>query len=243
MSRRIGLNGGMSELGSAGQGITAGRAYVVSVNVARPEPVDYAGSVGQTAIAKHPVDGPVEVRELGLAGDQVGDTRHHGGVHQAIYVFAREDLDYWTEQLGEPVPPGLFGENLTTAGLDVNEAVLGEQWRVGTSLVSPCEVRIPCATFKGRMAEAGYDAKGWVKRFAATHRPGPYVRVLEEGVVCAGDEIVVEHRPDHGVTVSMMFRAFMGEPELLPELLAVEGLPDKVYRQVRKRQALDASVE
>ena len=123
-------------------------AHVVSVNVGTPVTEQWAGRLGATAIRKRAVDGPVAVRTLGLDGDQVADTRHHGGVFQAVYAFAEEDLARWAARLGGPVQPGLFGENLTTAGLDVNQAVLGERWRIGTSVLSPVDVRIPCNVFK-----------------------------------------------------------------------------------------------
>ena len=208
-------------------------AHVVSVNVGRPKAAAWAGAIGKTAIDKRAVSGAVTVHELGLAGDQVADTRDHGGIHQAVYAFAQEDLDVWSERLGERVAPGMFGENLTTAGIDGNEAVLGEHWRIGTALLSPCDVRIPCNTFKAWMGRGGFDNTAWVKRFAADNRPGPYLRVLETGRLEAGDEIRVVHRPDHGVTVSMMFRAFMGELALLPLLLGVPGLAERVYDAAR----------
>ena len=218
-------------------------ARVLSVNVGRPVEAPWAGRPYRTAIRKRSVTGPVAVHELGLEGDQVADTRDHGGVFQAVYAFAQEDLDHWSEQLGERVPPGMFGENLTTEGIDVNEAVLGEQWRIGTALLQPIEVRIPCNTFKAWMGQRGFDATAWVKRFAAENRPGPYLRVLEEGTLQAGDAITVEHRPDHGVTVSTMFRAFMGEPELLPVLLDVEGLPEQAYDAARHEVARSGRLE
>jgi MOSC domain-containing protein YiiM len=203
------------------------------VNVGRPKTAPWAGAIGRTAIDKRTVTGPVAVHELGLEGDQVADTRDHGGIHQAVYAFAQEDLDFWTESLGEQVPPGTFGENLTTVGIDVNEAVLGEHWRIGSAVLSPVDVRIPCNTFKAWMGREGFDDTVWVKRFAAENRPGPYLRVLETGTLRAGDEIHVVHRPDHGVTVSTMFRAFMGEPELLALLLDVPGLAERVYDAAR----------
>jgi MOSC domain-containing protein YiiM len=211
-------------------------AHVVSVNVGTVVEAAWAGRPRRTAIRKHAVEGPVRVHRLGLEGDEVADTRYHGGVHGAVYAFAQEDLDHWSAELGRTVPPGKLGENLTTAGIDVNEAVLGEHWRVGTALVSPVDVRTPCGTFRTWMAREGYDATGWVKRFAAHGRAGPYLRVLEEGVVQAGDPIVVEHRPDHGVRVATMFRALMGERALLPTLLDVDGLPERVYRLARAAQ-------
>lgn len=207
--------------------------HLVSVNVATPVDAPWVGPPGRTAIHKLPVEGPVRVHDLGLDGDQVANTRHHGGPFQAVYAFAAEDLDRWSERLGETVRPGGFGENLTTVGLDVNAAVLGEHWRIGTALLAPCEVRIPCNTFKAWMGREVFDATAWVKRFAADRRPGPYLRVIEAGVLEAGDEIVLEHRPDHGVSVAMMFRAFMGEPDLLPRLLDVDGLPPQAYDAAR----------
>jgi len=206
---------------------------VASVNVGTPVDASWAGSLRRTAIDKRPLPGPVRVHTLGLEGDQVADTKYHGGVHKAVYAFAQEDLDVWSERLGRRVPPGLFGENLTTVGLDVNEAVLGSHWRVGTALLQPVDVRIPCSVFKGWLGLNDYDDARWVRRFTAEGRPGPYLRVLEEGVLRAGDPIVVEHVPDHGVTVATMFRAFTTERWRLPELDRVAGLAEEVYADVR----------
>jgi MOSC domain-containing protein YiiM len=210
--------------------------YVLSVNVGLPRDEEWAGNLRRTAIKKHPVTGPVAVRTLGLDGDQVADTENHGGIHQAVYAFAQEDLDYWTEQLGEQVAPAMFAENLTTVGIDVNEAVLGERWRVGTSLLQPIGVRIPCNVFKNWLGVRGFDNTAWVKRFTAEGRPGPYLRVLEEGTLQAGDPINVEHRPDHGVTVATMFAALTTDRNLLPELLRVDGLPGWVHDAARSYQ-------
>ena len=208
-------------------------AHVVSVHVGRPRDEVWAGSLRRTAIDKRAVTGPVAVGELGVAGDEVADSKHHGGTYQAVYAFAREDLDYWAEQLGQPIRPGLFGENLTTSGIDVNEALVGERWRIGTVLLEVVSVRIPCSVFKGWMGVSGYDDARWVRRFAAVGRPGPYLRVLEPGTLSAGDPLVVEHRPDHDVTVSTMFRALTTERSLLPRL---SGL-DRIDPQAREEAA------
>jgi len=216
-------------------------AHVVSVNVGTPVDAPWAGRPHRTAIRKHSVPGPVRVHELGLEGDQVADTKHHGGPYQAVYAFAQEDLDVWSARLGQEVAPGMFAENLTTSGIDVNEAVLGEHWRIGTALLAPVEVRIPCNTFKAWLGREGFDTTAWVRRFAEEGRVGPYLRVLEEGILQAGDEIRVEHRPDHGVTVATMFRAVSTERWLLPELLRVEGLPERVYDAARKHVAQAAA--
>jgi MOSC domain-containing protein YiiM len=177
-----------------------------SVNTGMPRDREWAG-IGYTSIETLPVSGPVRVDKLGLEGDQVSDVAHHGGVDQAVYAFAREDLDAWVEVLGEPIRDGLFGENLTTLGYDVNEAEIGERWRVGSTVLEVASIRIPCNDFKGWIGENGFDNTSWVKRFSEVGRPGPYLRVVEEGVLQAGDTAKVIHRPGHGVTVSTMFRA------------------------------------
>ncbi|MBA2560340.1 MAG: MOSC domain-containing protein [Propionibacteriales bacterium] len=196
-------------------------ARLLSVNVARPVAVPWARPLRHTAIDKRPVDGPVRVELLGVEGDQVGDKKHHGGVDQAVYVFAREDLDVWSERLGYHFENGQFGENLTTQGIDVNEALLGERWRIGSALFEVAEVRTPCNTFKGWLGSLGVDNTAWVKRFAAEGRPGPYLRVLEPGVVAPGDALSVVSRPSHDITVATMFRAFTTDRSLLPRLLEV----------------------
>jgi MOSC domain-containing protein YiiM len=202
---------------------------VRSVNVGKMRSADWAGRIGRTAIDKRPVTGPVRVRALGLVGDEIANTKHHGGVHQAVYAFAQEDLDHWTGQLGEQVAPGTFGENLTTVGIDVNDAVLGEKWRIGGALLQVCEVRIPCSVFKNWLGVSGFDDRAWARRFTEHGRPGPYLRVLEEGELQAGDPITVEDRPEHGVTVTDMFRAFTTDPSLLPRLLEVDCVPPKAH--------------
>jgi MOSC domain-containing protein YiiM len=211
-------------------------ARVLSVNVGRIVPASWAGRPQQTAIEKTPVTGPVPVRRLGLEGDEIGDPRFHGGYHKAVYAYAREDLDFWGEQLGRPLPGGLFGENLTTEGIDLNAAVLGERWRVGTALLSPLEIRTPCNTFRKWIGRQGLDDTAWAKRFVQEGRVGTYLSVLEEGALQAGDEIVVEHRPEHGVTVSTMFAALTTDRARLPELLAVEGLAEMVYAAARRER-------
>jgi len=197
-----------------------------SVNVGLPKNAPWAG-IGHTSIDKHPVSGPVEVQALGLAGDQVSDVEHHGGIDQAVYAFAREDMDRWVEVLGTEIRDGQFGENLTTVGIDVNESEVGERWQIGTAELEVSAVRIPCNDFKEWMGLSGYDNAAWVKRFTADGRPGPYLRVTRPGVVAAGDEISVVHRPGHGVTVAMLFRALTIDKTLLPRLVGLDGLAVK----------------
>ncbi|MEV6108615.1 MOSC domain-containing protein [Streptomyces sp. NPDC051940] len=177
-----------------------------------------------TAIDKRPADGPVAVTApgpkgtggSGVAGDTIGDLRHHGGDHQAVYAFAREDLDGWARELGRELPNGTFGENLTTEGLDITGARIGERWRIGPDVVlEVTSARIPCRTFAGWLGE-----QGWVKRFTQAAAPGAYLRVIEPGEIRGGDPIEIVHRPEHKVTVSFLFRAATTERTLRPRLLA-----------------------
>lgn len=193
-------------------------ARVLSVNGGREADLFISGKPARSAINKRPVSDRVAVRLLGLDGDEQADKEHHGGPEQALYAYAREDLDWWTAQLGRELPNGMFGENLTTAGIDVSAALIGETWRVGSALVQVTAPRIPCVTFKSWL-----DEPHWVKRFAAAGRPGAYLRVLSEGSLQAGDDLTVLSRPDHPVTVAESMRAYYGDQEIMSKLLQVAG--------------------
>jgi len=147
-----------------------------------------------TAIDKRPLDGRVRIGRFGVGPDVQADRRHHGGADKALYAYAAEDAAFWEEQLGRAVPPGWFGENLRTQGLEVNASRIGEVWRIGeTVTVAVTMPRTPCQTFARWVG--GADERGWVKRFSSERRLGPYLRVLRAGFVQAGDEIEVVSRP------------------------------------------------
>lgn len=225
-----------------------GPAVVGSVNIGSAQPNPYKEAV-RTGIGKRPFDGRVEVRApgpkqgglgSGLVGDFIGDTANHGGDDQAVYAYSREDLDVWQQRLDRELPNGFFGENLTTSGIDVNDARVGERWRIGADDQQALELevtgpRIPCSTFRGRMGE-----KGWLKTFTRAGRPGAYFRVIRPGTVGAGDPITVVRRPDHDVTVALVFRATTTERELLPELLtAGDDLNDELREMAIARRGFD----
>ncbi|MEV8095451.1 MOSC domain-containing protein [Kitasatospora sp. NPDC085879] len=217
---------------------------LLSVNLARPRPNPAKPDTGGTGIDKRPVEHPVEVRapgpkrtglHSGLVGDRIFDTRHHGGDDQAVYAYAREALDRWAAELGRELPNGSFGENLTTAGLDVDGAVIGERWRIGGQVLLEVAVpRIPCATFAHWL-----DERRWVRRFTEAALPGAYLRVVEPGPIRSGDPVTVEHRPGHGVTIAGCFRALTGDAALLPRLADIAELPGDVRDLARRRTAAD----
>ncbi|WP_275466066.1 MOSC domain-containing protein [Streptomyces noursei] len=215
-------------------------ATLLTVNVGRSLIAPYAAAHG-TGIDKRPAPGPVAVAApgpkgiggSGLAGDAVLDRVRHGGDDQAVYAYAREDLDDWQRQLDRTLPNGVFGENLTTTGLDVTDARIGERWRIGGELLlEVTSPRVPCRTFQGWL-----DEPGWVKRFTRAAVPGAYLRVLTPGEIRAGDPVRVEHRPDHDVTVALMFHALTTRRELLPRLLdAGPPLPAEARTKVLAHQ-------
>jgi MOSC domain-containing protein YiiM len=194
------------------------RAQVISVNRGLEADLVIGGQPGRTGIDKRPVAGPVTVEFLGLDGDEYADKQHHGGPDQAVYAYAREDLDWWASHIHRELRNGLFGENITTARLDISGALIGETWRLGTAVVQVTAPRIPCVTFQSWLGE-----EHWVKRFARAGRPGAYLRVLAQGLVSSGDEARVLDRPACRVTVAESMRAFYGDQEIMRRLLAVEG--------------------
>jgi len=202
---------------------------ILSINLAVPEPSDAKG-LGTTGINKQPATGPVLLRApgakttglgSGVVGDRVFDIKHHGGNDQAVYAYAREDYDWWAGRLGRALPAGLFGENLTTEGVDVNGALVGERWRLGDEVLLEAVLpRIPCNTFAAKMAEPQ-----WIKHFTEQARPGTYLRVVEPGYLRPGDQITVVHRPAHDLSIAELFRALTTEPQLLPKIVDIQEVP------------------
>ena len=224
---------------------SASDAHVLAVNLAVVRP-NADKDVATTGIDKHPADGPVLVRApgtkanglgSGLVGDHIGDRSNHGGDDQAVYAYSREDLDDWEVVLGRSLSPGSFGENLTTLGLDVTGALIGERWAIGDRVeLQVTDPRIPCSTFRGWIG-----TPGWLRTFTAAAKPGAYLRVLASGSIAAGDTITVTDRPAHAVTIGLVFRALTREPELLPEILAAADLPAETVEMAREGRTFSIS--
>lgn len=185
---------------------------VLSLNVGRGQPTGLPAAP-TSGIDKRPV-ARIEIRDpgpkrgglgSGVVGDTIGDQRHHGGVTQAVYAYPQEDQQWWAEQLGRPIAPGGFGENVTTVGVDATHALVGERWRIGPVVLRVEVPRIPCATFARHLNE-----RGWVKRFAAPGRTGAYLSVVSPGTISTDDAIDIE-RPDHDIDLLSVFRAIMGD--------------------------------
>jgi MOSC domain-containing protein YiiM len=194
-------------------------ARIVSVNIGGEKAAPWAGKTGRTAIDKRPVSSAVQVSMLGLAGDEQADKLNHGGPDQAIYVYAREDLDWWGARLGRELRDGMFGENITTTGLDCSGAVVGETWRFGKVVVQVTSPRVPCVVFKNWM-----DEQGWIKTFRQAGRPGSYLRVCQPGMLRAGDPIERLSRPENSVTVAEVLEAYyQRDADVIRRMTAVPG--------------------
>lgn len=198
-------------------GASTGR--LISVNVGLPREFDFNGQPARSAIWKSPVPGRTAVRGVNLEGDDQADRKAHGGPDKAIYAYAVEDERWWEQEIGRPIAHGEFGENLTTEGIETSDALIGERWEVGTTLLEVSQPRIPCWRLGVRMNDPLFP-----RRFADAMRPGAYLRIVAEGSVGAGDEIRIVEKPDHDLTVRDVFRIYFRNRDQAERLLTVPQL-------------------
>lgn len=189
---------------------TAGRDHPVllAVNVGRPRTVEWRGRPVTTAIWKEPVEGPVAIQGVNLAGDDQADRRVHGGPDKAVYAYAAEDYEWWGRTTG-PLDPGTFGENLTTIGIDVTGSHIGDRWRVGSAVLEVAQPREPCFKLGIRMNDDAFPG-----RFERAGRPGAYLRVIVPGTVAAGDTIDVETAEAPALSIGSLVTGELGEDVL-----------------------------
>ena len=173
---------------------------IVSVNVASAEPIDVGGERVLTGIHKRPVEGAVRIGDIGLDGDAICDTEHHGGADQAVYAYGAGDYAWWSRELGEAVEPGTFGDNLTIQGLPEDMHV-GDRLLIGNVILEATSPRIPCRTLASRMNDSAFGV-----RFRRAERPGFYFRVLNGGEVSAGETVTVVEDPSSTVTMLELYR-------------------------------------
>ena len=195
-------------------------ARVISINITSVlHQGEWTGSEGRTGIDKRSVSGAIEFKDNGVVGDRVIDTNVHGGYEQAVYAYAREDAQWWEKEINEEIPAGRFGENLTTEGIDVNAALIGEQWKIGSVILEVSQPRIPCRVFAGFWKRATL-----IKDFTQAGKPGTYLRIIQEGRAQAGDSIEVIFKPNHTVTISDLFAAKSGERSKINQIKDVTYL-------------------
>lgn len=208
---------------------------LISVNVARPRLLTGTarGNV-MSSIHKRPVEGPVMVRRLNVDGDAQGDPTVHGGPDAAVYVYAFEDYAFWTTQLKRELASfGWFGENLTVQGASSDAMCFGDIWRVGGALLQVTEPRSPCYKLDHKMGIRYFAA-----RFRRSGRVGFYNRVLEEGLVQAGDEAALVEPHPARVSIRLLSdvrHATEVSVEDVERVLAIDNLPVSQRRHAERR--------
>jgi MOSC domain-containing protein YiiM len=206
---------------------------LLAVNVSRPRQIGVRrGRPVMSGIVKQPVEGRVRVAGVNVEGDEQADLRVHGGPDKAVYAYASEDTAWWSQQLGRELPPGMFGENLTTEGIDVSNALIGERWRIGELQLEVCQPRLPCYKLGLKFGDPQM-----LKRFAQAERPGAYFRILAPGEIGAGDPIEVVSRPQHDVSVRLVASALQLDETLLSRAAEAPQLPGELARWMLERAA------
>jgi MOSC domain-containing protein YiiM len=189
---------------------------LLSLNAGRPRQVDTPRGPVLTSIWKYPIEGRVAVRRFNIEGDQQADLRVHGGEFKAVYLYASEHYPWWRNELpGMEMPPGMFGENLTTEGMDEREVQIGDRFRIGTAVLQVTQPRMPCFKLQLKFGRADM-----VKRFWQSGRSGIYFSIVEEGALASGDEIVPVLRVERGITVAELVRLYR-DPQPDPERIRV----------------------
>ncbi len=204
---------------------------ILSVNVGSPRELEFQGKLVTSSIWKAPVDGPVGVRGVNLEGDDQADREVHGGPDKAVYSYAVEDIRWWEGELGRTLELSAFGENLTTSGIEVSDALIGERWEVGTTLLEVSEPRAPCWKLGMKMEDPAFPRK-----FTKGGRPGAYLRIVREGILAAGDAIRVVDRPSHDVSVGDVFRIYTRERQNARLLLDVPALSEDWKKWARRER-------
>ena len=198
---------------------------ILSVNVGTARDFEYDGQPARSAIWKFAVAGRIAVRGGSLAGDEQADREAHGGPDKAIYTYAAEDTRWWEREIGRPLAYGEFGENLTTGGIELNGALIGERWEIGSAILEVSQPRVPCWKLGVRMND-----KRFPRRFTKALRPGAYLRIVVEGELGAGDEIRVIEKPDHDLTIRDVFRIYTRDRHEAARLLAVPRISESWKR-------------
>ncbi|HYM35559.1 MAG TPA: MOSC domain-containing protein [Steroidobacteraceae bacterium] len=209
---------------------------LVSINVSQPVTVTFQGEEVSTGIFKKPMQGSVAVHKNNLAGDGQADLAVHGGVDKAVYAYSLDHYAYWQQALRrDSMPYGQFGENLTISGLSEAECFIGDHWQIGTAVFAITQPRQPCFKLGVRFNDTDMP-----KRFTQSGLTGVYLKVLQEGIITAGDEIKILKRGPGSVNVNELFRAFMGpalpgSQDIYKRALQIAELSDSWRQKIATR--------
>jgi len=197
---------------------------LISVNVGEPKEVPYNGKMIETGIYKEPVDGPVRVSRLNLEGDRQADLTVHGGENMAVYAYSADDYDFWRNDLpGHDLPWGAFGENLTISEISDETIHIGDIFNIGQAELQVTQPRMPCFKLGIKFSDQGF-----VKRFLDARRNGFYFKVLQEGVIKAGDAVEITYRDPSKLSVRDIVEVYVNQstPDVMRRALQVDALPE-----------------
>lgn len=211
--------------------------HLLSINLGKAEPVRGARDPYLSGIAKRAVATPVQITVEGLEGDAVCDPRYHGGRDQAVYLYGQPDYDWWVKELGRPLEPGTFGENLTLANWESATAAVGDQFHIGDVTLEVTSPRVPCATLSRHMGDSTF-----LKKFRRAERPGVYCRVLREGEVRAGQAVRFEPRGGDTLGIMELYRDAFSPAKDAPTLRRHLAAPLAIRLRDAK-EALLAGIE
>jgi MOSC domain-containing protein YiiM len=207
---------------------------IISLNVGMPRTISWRDRIITTGIFKEPVAGPLELRRFNFDGDRQADLENHGGRAKALYAYPSEHYQFWRDELPDmELPWGVFGENLTTEGLQEESTHIGDHFRVGTAVVQVTQPRFPCYKLGLR-----FGRDDIVRRFLESGRSGIYFSVVKEGVVNTGDSILLVHPVENGVTVADINRAYAdtsGHIPLVRRASELEALPSGLRDYFRQQ--------
>ena len=211
---------------------------LISVAIGQERSIPNAKASGMTGIYKLPVNTPVQITSDGIPGDVICDKKHHGGPDQAIYIYGTADYQWWAGALGRELSPGTFGENLTISNLESAALHAGDILQIGTLRLQVTSPRMPCGTLAARMGDATFK-----QQFHLAERPGVYCRVLQGGLVQAGDLVHLEWYSGKTVSILEMFRDYY-TPDLREATLRhYLAAPISIRTRISKEKQLQKLLE
>jgi MOSC domain-containing protein YiiM len=213
---------------------------LISINLGEERTLQRKTHVEQTGIFKSPIDKPVQVTKLGLAGDVIISKKHHGGPDQAVYIYGLADYVWWSKEIGKELAPGTFGDNLTISDLESAQFNIGDYLHIGEITLQVTAPRIPCKTFAARMEDPQ-----WVKKFRKAERPGLYCRVIKEGIIKAGNAVAVEKYSGETLSILEMYRDYYNKNKsdetIKRHLNAPIAIRDRISLQEQSQKMLARS--
>lgn len=194
--------------------------YIESINIGTKQTFQIGKHSYETGFVKEPVTGPVNITLERVGNDYIHETKIHGTPDQAVYIYGGIDYAWWAQKLERELPPGIFGENMTIADLESGPFYIGDRLLMGNVILEVTSPRVPCFKLAKRMKDPTF-----VKQFRKAQRPGLYCRVIQPGLVSAGDSVTIEPFNGTTITIQKMFDIFFTSPPIKEEIETILKAP------------------